>query len=90
MTKKDEKKEPREDDLSSLLRTPVTMNVSMAAQVTGFNEEYIRRHIREGKLKAAGIPRSRAGYQISKIELEKWWDEELGGGQLFPGKDEEN
>jgi len=55
--------------------------VKEVADLTGYATETIRRHIRKGTLKAAGISKGDS-YRISRVELADWW-EQRGGGRLF-------
>lgn len=51
----------------------------LAAEL-GCHKETLRRHIRDGKLKAAKIGKD---WKISRLELEAYW-QARGGGKLFP------
>ena len=63
---------------------PITYTAKEVANLTGYHPKTIRRAIREGDLKAAdGRPR-----RISRIELERWWRDVKGGGDLFPDQAE--
>lgn len=56
-----------------------TYSVREVSEVVGFSAETVRRHIRAGRLQAAG---DGGTYRVSRAELERWWAS-LGGGQLF-------
>lgn len=60
-----------------------TFDVTEAAELTGYSAETIRRHCREGTLRAAGGGEKGRIYRISRRELARWWREEMGGGELF-------
>jgi len=59
-----------------------TYSVAEAAELTGYSEETIRRHIRADKLKAAGGGAGRSPYRIARTELARWW-RDIGGGELL-------
>jgi excisionase family DNA binding protein len=71
-----------EGQLDSRLRKR-TYSPAEAADLTGYNAEYIRQLIREGDL-AAFQARERGNYRISRAELARWWRDK-GGGELFEG-----
>jgi excisionase family DNA binding protein len=60
-----------------------TFTVAEAAEETGYSEETIRRHCRNGTLRAAGGGKQGRVYRISRRELARWWRDEMGGGELF-------
>ena len=63
---------------------PLTYTAKEAAEITGFHPRTIRRAMNDGEIKFAdGRPR-----RISRIELERWWRDVKGGGDLFPDQAE--
>jgi len=63
----------------------LTYTVQEAAALVGYAAETIRRAIRFGDLKAAGGGKGDP-YRISGVELERWWRDVKGGGDLFPAE----
>ena len=60
---------------------PLAFTTEEAADLLRLEAETIRRAIRQGKLKAARQGRK---FIISRLELEAYWRDHLGGGALFP------
>ena len=56
-----------------------TYTLPEAAELLSCHAETIRRAIKEGALKAARLGRE---YRLSRLELQRFW-QERGGGQLF-------
>ncbi|MDL2285412.1 helix-turn-helix domain-containing protein [Desulfovibrio sp. OttesenSCG-928-F07] len=56
-----------------------TFTLSEAADLLRCHKETLRRAILDGTLQAARLGR---GYRISRVDLQKFWNER-GGGELF-------
>lgn len=74
---------PVQDIIEKASMQRLTYTVHEAATLVGYADETLRRAIRSGELKAAGGGKGDP-YRISGVELERWWREVKGGGDLFP------
>lgn len=79
---------PLDDILANAAMRKTTYTVKEAAALTGYSEQTIRRAIDADELKAAGGGKRGAVLRISGVELERWWRDVKGGGDLFPAHDE--
>ena len=68
------------EDIMAMLQDKPIYDLEELADAFGVHPETLRRHVRQGKLKAVRLGKF---YKVSKPDLEVYW-RTMGGGRLFP------